>query len=265
MTTDQSAPPVFRSAIDGWRDAFTAFARMPVTFSVAVLAALALNALTIPSTLRELEPPFEPSFYVITFADGLMKGFLLTPVAIAVHRHVLLGEITGRYRISPTNSRFLRFFLFTIVFQFLTLIPIMLMGVVTMVSGWVAFVLGLFAFFAFIIAVIFALRLLILFPAIAVDAPATAWRNALLDTEGHSWRVLFIVLVAGIPSLLLYAPLKQLLQLQIGSSAAGMAILVIVRSVYPVLTIAVYAAIASRLYLAFSDRLGRPFGIASAS
>ena len=47
----------------------------------------------------------------------MVNSLLLIPAAIAVHRYVLLGEITGRYQLSPTSPRFQHFFLFAVVFE----------------------------------------------------------------------------------------------------------------------------------------------------
>src|SRR5262249_44949505 len=44
------------------------------------------------------------------FVEGVVRAFLLTPYAIAVHRFIILGEKTTSYRIAPAEPRFRHFF-----------------------------------------------------------------------------------------------------------------------------------------------------------
>src|SRR5437762_12569295 len=111
------APSVFRSAVTGWRDAFAAVARMPITFGVAIAAIIALSGISIflfPIPDKEFNIP---GILLSTLVFMLVQAFLLTPVAIAVHRYVLLSEITPVYRLNPAETRFRRFYLFTLVIQ----------------------------------------------------------------------------------------------------------------------------------------------------
>jgi len=262
--TDGNGPSLVGSAVTAWRDAFDAAGRMPVPFGIAILAVLVLNALSLPFIPAKPEDPNGPGLQFLGFVVGLAQGFLLTPIAIAVHRYVLLGELTGSYRLSPADPRFRRFFLFTVVIQALMAVPGMLMSVAGGASGVTAFIVGLAAFVLLVVAAIVSLRTLILFPAIAVDAPGAEWNNALQDTKGHSWRVFFIVLLTAIPAVAIYAPLYWWLWFPAGPSAAGGVILALVQSVFGVLMIAAFAAMASRLYRVIGDRLGRPPGVAAA-
>ena len=69
-----------------------------------------------------------------------------------------------------------------------------------------------FIFFVLlVIATIASLRLLIVFPAIAVDARGADWRNAMADTKGHTWRVFFTVLATTLPALVITVPLYFML------------------------------------------------------
>ena len=40
--------------------------------------------------------------------------------------------------------------------------------------------------------------MIILLPAVAVDAPGASWSGAMADTRGYTWRILFIVLLAAL-------------------------------------------------------------------
>jgi hypothetical protein len=264
MATDQNKPSVFAAAVTGWRDAFSAVAKMPVLFGIAVVAVIALNILSLPFIPRRLDEIHGPGIQFLGFVVELAQGFLLTPVAIAVHRFVLLGEIAGGYRLNPADPRFQRFFIFTVVVQVLMAVP-GVFGTIDFGSGWVTALVRFIGVMLFIVAAVVSLRTLILFPAIAVDAPAAAWNNALSDTKGHSWRVFFIVVVMGLPAIVIYAPLEWWVWWSQQPSTARIAAAGILQSVFGVLMIAAFAAMASRLYLVIADRLGRPLGLAPAT
>jgi hypothetical protein len=114
----------------------------------------------------------------------------------------------------------------------------------------------------FVLVITIQLRLLMLFPAIAVDAPAADWRNAMADTKGHTWRVLFVMLVTWLPILILarLLPYWFVHPIEPGSFLLRLA-WAIFDAAAEVLAIAAFAVAASRLFYAFSARLGRPAGL----
>jgi hypothetical protein len=262
MATDGGGPSVLGSALTAWRDAFAAATRMPVLFGIAILAVIVLSVLSLPFVPGSPGEPLGPLQEVLGFVVGLVQGFLLTPIAIAVHRYVLLGELAGSYRLTPADPRFRRFFLFTVLIQILMAVPGTLMSAAGSASGAVAFVIGLAGFVLLVVAAIVSIRTLILFPAIAVDSPAAEWSNALRDTKGHSWLVFFIVVVVSLPALVIFVPLYLWLWFPAGPTGVGVAVVALAQSIFGVLMIAAYAAVASRLYLAYADRLGHPPGLA---
>lgn len=265
MESGPSRPTIIAWAVTAWRDALAAASAMPVVLGIAMVAVLTLNALALPFIPRDVETPTGAGTQAVTFAVGLAQGFLLTPLAIAVHRFVLLGERAGSYQLEPSEPRFRRFFLFTIVLQLLLDIPGALMGLAGKMSGLAAGVSGLAVFVLFVIAAILALRTLILFPAIAVDAPGAEWSNALRDSKGHSWRVLFILIAASVPIFVVYLPVFFLFWWPSGPTGVGTVVLVVVEAVWIVFATAAYAALASRLFMALAERLARPPDAPSAS
>jgi hypothetical protein len=247
--------------ITAWRDAFDAVSKMPVALSIATLAVLALIAVTAP-LLERVEVGGE----LLGFLVGIVQGFLLTPVAIAVHRFVLLGERAGGYRLDPREPRFWRFFVFTVIIQVIIAVPSALVGAIDNVSGPLAAVVGVLGFALLIVALIVMLRTLILFPAIAVDAKGTDWGNALRDSKGHSWRLLFIVIVVGTPLIVVYLPFFFWLWWPDGPTGTGAIVMAVLEAVETVLATAAYAALASRLFAALGDRLtGSPAGASAQS
>jgi cytochrome bd-type quinol oxidase subunit 2 len=240
--------------VTAWRDAFAAAHQMPVVLGVAMLAVLALNVLSTPIIPREVGAPSGLGVETISFVVGLVQGFLLTPVAIAVHRFVLFGEREASYRLEPANPRFRRLFFFTMVIQILIAIPAAVVGLMPMQRGSSAGFILLAVFFLF--TAIVMLRTLILFPAIAADAPGADLNNAWRDSKGHSWRILFIVI--AVPIVVVYAPMFYWLLRPSGPSLGGTAVMVVVESAETVIATAAYAAVASRLFMALADRLAGP-------
>lgn len=247
-------PRITETAMLGWRDAFAAFFRMPLVFGTAILAVLLLNVVTLP-----LMPPPKQDPGLADHAIGgivaVVQGFLMTPVAIAVHRFVLLDELTPNYALRPTQLRFMRFFAFTVVFQLLMTVPAIVMSATGKAGGWVAGIGGFVGFVLFVAAVILSLRLLILFPAIAVDTPGARWNNALLDSKGTAWRTFSIALLCSLPMIAAMLPLYYLLAWPDGPGMAGGIALSLAQAAIGVFGIAAFAAIASHLFAAYSDRL----------
>ncbi len=253
MASEQN-PPVFGTAVEAWRYAFAGFSRMPILFGSAMLAVFVLNAATLPLAPAPNEEP-TVGIQLLGLVVTVVQGFLLAPVAIAMHRLVLLGELTAGYRPDPSDRRFMTFFVFSAVFQLMMDVPATLMALAGKGGGALGGIMMFVFFVVMIAAVIVALRVLILFPAIAVDAPGAQWRNAYFDTKGHTWRVLGIVVLAALPALMVAMPLFFLIGWPDGPGVGGGTLLAIVQSIVSVLMIAALAAAASRLFMAYSDRL----------
>jgi hypothetical protein len=233
---------------------------MPTVLGVAFLAVLALNVVHV--LIIPLEPgPIGLGLEILAFILGVAQGLLLTPAAIAVHRFVLLGERTAQYRLDLSDPRFRQFFFFTVMLQIFLTIPSLVMTQGMKASGFTAGLSWLVGSVLLVLAMMMMLRTLILFPAIAVDTPGAGWGNALQDSKGYSWRLLFIVIAVAIPMMVPYLPTVVWLTKPSGQSLVGMAILAVVNAVEIVAGIAAYAALASRIFLALADRLGRPPGV----
>jgi hypothetical protein len=113
--------------------------------------------------------------------------------------------------------------------------------------------------------ILVTLRTLILFPAIAVEAPGVGWNNALLDTKGHVWRMLVLVIVTAIPAVAVGVLKLFLLGHAIPAGVVGKAILIVLSGVETTVVMAVFAALASRIFLVLANRLaGQAAGPAQA-
>ena len=252
MAGDQEKPSVIRWAGTAWRDTAVVIQQIPIVLTVGALIVILVHVLAETLVLPK-RTGIGFGRDLLVFILDLIEGFLLVPVAIAVHRFILLGERTPSYRLNPAEPRFRRFFLFTVVIQIIFFIPGVAISLAEAVSGWVQPVVVVVMLLLGFYAVVIMLRTLILFPAIAVDAAGAEWSNALRDTNGHAWRMFFMLVAAGVPiiamavvSSWLWPDDPRMPGAVIAS--AGDAVLITLVTV-------LYAALASRMFAALGERL----------
>jgi hypothetical protein len=195
------------------------------------------------------------------FVASGVQAFLLTPCMIAAHRFIILGEVTPRYRLEPRAPRFQLFFLWSLALSLGYWVPSFGLAVLPQVMPY-ALVAGSALFIVAVFAVIVSFRLMILFPAVAVDAPGATWDNALADTKGHVWRMLFITLLSGLPAgIALIAVLALVASAGlIGEGTPGVAgvfLSALLDGAVGTIGLTLAIAIASRLYEQLGDRVNR--------
>ena len=259
MMASGDKPPIVGTAVAAWRDAFAAIAAMPVisgTTFVLMLIVSGVSAALLP--VREAAEA-GAALQLASAITSIIQAFLLAPLAIAVHRYVLLGEISTGFAVEPSNPRYLRFVGFAVVLNVLMVVPGIIFAVLpadgpNMALGAVGFLL---AFVLFIVIAIVTLRRVILFPAIAIDATGAGWANARNDTKGHTWRVFFIMVCVSIPVIAISAPLFWMLMKPPGVTLGSQIIFVVLSSCLQIPAIAAFAAAASHIFRALADRLAR--------
>jgi hypothetical protein len=245
-------PPIIGSAITAWRDALHAVRAMKAVAGIAFLLTMAVSA-----------PEAAVNAYLFSGEDGgwakevtgvvflAVRNLVATPFAIAVHRHLLLGETMQRYSLDISNPRLLRFFAFVMALDLAFSLP-----------GWISPELRSWASVVlFFLVTGVALRCVMIFPAIAVDAAGASLRNAWLDAKGHSWRISWIVLITAAPIIGI-----MILGVLLIIWLPGLVEKIVVAVIDPLMTfwmITGVAAAASRLYAVYGDRLGRPASLRS--
>jgi len=231
------------------RDVLRAFYAMPKLVGIVafIIVAQALLDVIVVNRLIPRESLFGHDIVLI------VQEFLITPFLIAVHRFIILGEVTPNYVLQPYSARFQMFFGWQVVVLVATRIsePLILMLGKKNPVGYpiVAFIL---------IAVVVAVtRMTILFPAIAVDAPGTTLRNAIRDTKGHGWYIFFLFLFSCVP-IVVVAIVAASISLRLFGAVAGRVLILLVTGAAVVALLAIAVAIASRLYLALGEDVNRP-------
>lgn len=171
-------------------------------FALRMLAASAFLILVALSAVEEFVPQglWDQNFTgeVLDLADDAIWALLLTPIVIAVHRFVIQDVVTPGYTLSLGDPVYQRFFVWLFALKVLSGLPFDLLGVMQM-FGWPlwASTLGLVA--ALVAAIGLSLRLMILLPALAVQAPGATVSHALADSKGQALRLSAIVILALIP------------------------------------------------------------------
>jgi len=106
--------------------------------------------------------------------------------------------------------------------------------------------------------IIVTLRLTIIFPAVAVDAPGATWRNVMADTKGYVWRIFLFGLVACLPLIVPALVLGALVGTgtRTGSWIVN-ALTITFAAVLGVVALTLFIVFASRLYLWIGNRTKR--------
>src|SRR5215470_1342684 len=165
MNADTPENPFSRFSVRAtWLDLRDALSALRTPALIVFLILFALNLVRWRITpLNSLTGGFvlEDLFY------EAVNAFLMTPYAIAVHRFIILGERTMSYRIAPAEPRFRRFFGWSLALSVLAYEPVTIVDMLpgpTSLTFLLTAVLGIAAF-------VVGIRAIVLFPAIAVDAP----------------------------------------------------------------------------------------------
>ena len=243
--------PILRSVTTAYRDAWNAISAMPALAVAALVITLAISVLEYVLPLRALV--LTSLGALITFLLSIAQNFLITPVIIAVHRFIVLGEVTPGYVLEPRQRRFQLFFGWLLA---LTTVASLMRLAVTAFAGLSFGILFAFELVSAIAMTVVTLRLMILFPAIAVDAAGATAANAWADSRGSAWRIFLISFVTLLPVLVVVLLLYQFFGIapRAGSGPAAIAGLVF-GGVANVFLLIVFVAIASRLFQSLAVRL----------
>ena len=175
-------------------------------------------------------------------------GFVIAPYLIAVHRFIILGEVTKRYDLTPEDPRFRRFFGWTIVFALLSAAPAILTSILPL-----GFLRPLLTLILAIGVLVVTLRLILVLPAVAVDSDRVTWQNAMADTDGYAGRIFLIGLVAALPVAIVAGILAGIFT-SFGFIVFAL-VAVLIEAAAGCIIISLLVVIASRVYEWLGDRV----------
>jgi hypothetical protein len=190
------APGIWKAAALVWCDTGHVLRKLPVLTFVALLIVLALELVIfyIPAAVWRHVP------MTLLFAGWFVAHpFLLTPYLIAVHRFIILGEATAIYRLVPTDKRFQRYFVWSLVPAAMIPAASVLIHLISFDMSLPSVISTIAAVVALAVMAVVAARIITLFPAVAADAPDASLGRAIADTKGNTWRVFSIFLLAALP------------------------------------------------------------------
>jgi hypothetical protein len=218
-----------------------------------IMLATSVAAELVPQRLWDQELTGE----ALGLAQNAGEAFLLTPIVIAIHRFVILDKITPNYTVPIGEPVFGIFFAWLLALKVLIGLPFDLLGVLQTLD-WSPPASALAIALALIAAVGVSLRLTILLPALAVEAPGATPPHALADTKGHVLRLLALFFLALAPWLA--AAIGGVLLLDRGAMITGspLAMLSLVMGgVLQTITLSLTAVIASHAFMAFAAQVKR--------
>jgi hypothetical protein len=237
--------PVMRAV----RVAYGDLGRLLVTMPTLVLIALAIDLAA--DLTRLFGPPRGMPMLAYGAVIGLGENWLLTPFFIAVHRFILADEVADHYRLDPQDRRFVRFFTWSLLLWLMLALPPLVIHVPALPLAEISPVTAISTLAIWsILAALVSVRLMVLFPAIAVDAPGATAANALADMQGFAVDVFLICAIATVP-------IVTIDHVLFGVRAPTLAALI----VEPLANLAVRVlliVIASRAFQALGDRVLRP-------
>jgi len=184
-------------------------------------------------------------------------AFLLTPVFITVHRFVILGEVMSTYKLPVNEPVFRIFFGWLLALKVLVGLPIDLLGILQALN-WSLRATTLAFAAALVAAVAVSLRLTILLPALAVEAPGATPSRALADTKGKALQILTLFFLALLPWLA--ADIGGVLLLGPGVQIAGTPrsmMFLVMGGVLQTITLTLTAVIASYAFMALAAQVKR--------
>jgi hypothetical protein len=134
-------------------------------------------------------------------AFDAVEAFFALPYVIAVHRFIILGETTARYRLALASPVLKRFFLLSLAVLLFDNAPLIVSTMLPeLKTGWSIIGRVADAISIWLILAI-SLPLIILFPAVAVDGPDAGWR-LVVAAWGHWWRIFLINVMVMTPLVL---------------------------------------------------------------
>jgi hypothetical protein len=244
---------IIRSVITAYGDVGRILRAMPKVIIFALLLVFAIKVLedVVPASVWEAPVVGELAGLVVSAA----QDFCLTPVLIAIHRFIILNEVTPGYDPNPGAPGFLPFFgwLFalSVMSAFVFSVPELSSAI-----GLSAAAALVPTFVVLIAALIVSMRLTILFPAIAVGARGASASNALADSKGHAISIALIFLLALLPFVALALGITFLLGpgVRNPTTVAGH-IVVVTGAVIHLMIVTFGGAIASRVFRALAHRV----------
>ena len=188
--------PIMRTltvAYRDWRHALVAL-RLLVLCTFLILVALDAIAELVPQSLWGQNLIGQ----ALDLAANAIWAILLTPVVVAVHRYVIQDVMTPGYTLPLGDLIYQKVCVWLFALKVLSGLPFDLLGVMQALE-WPLWASTLGFVVTLVAAIGLSLRLAILLPALAVQAPGATAVHALADSKGQALRLAAIFFLALMP------------------------------------------------------------------
>jgi hypothetical protein len=199
----------------------------------------------------------EISGTALGLVEDAIRALPLTPIVIAIDRFVILGEVTTGYGIDVGAPAFRLFFIWLFAPKVLVGLPYELLGVLQ-TRGYPLWGTTIVLLVVLIVVIAVALRLSVLFPAIAAETPGATAAHAFADTKGQALRLFAVFVLALLPWFAAVAVIVVVLGrgVSVAGSAPAMAALV-VGAIAQTAVISLIAVIASHAFMFLAAHVKR--------
>ena len=204
-----------------WNSTLSAMRAMPALFLAAFFVAILLSlALTFTrlDRLAHLGIFSAPRDLALAIASILAWSALTAPVAVAMHRFVLLNQTTNSVlSFTPRHTRL--FFIWAAALQ-------LMYGAVRGIGGllsWHQF--SLMRIVAIIAVLVVSVHLAMIFPAVAIEDGSDDWQTRIARSwrqmQGNSWLFIRAAIIAFLPMIVLWV-IVAIVMVMFGAMARGM-------------------------------------------
>ena len=193
---------------------------------------------------------------VLSEAFNLMCKIATLPLEIAIFRLLILDEAEPGYPFAMSTVRFRRMLGWTIGLWAFTSVP----GYVVEVVPSTTTAAAVIAVMMVVIGLVVLIRLSLLLPAIAVDAPGASIGNSVADTKGHAWMIVkpyLTIVVVFVLIVMAAAALAGLTGMRgaSGSFAKGSVASSVFIGVVAFVALCAGTIVAARLFMSLGERL----------
>lgn len=251
--TPRTRPAILRTTWRAWASTAAAMRAMPLAFlltaAASVLVAAAIERLTGPTVVLPPPQPAPPApaaipLLLAALASSFAYALVAAPLAVAMHRFVVLGERPPLLPLRPL-SRMLRYAAWVTLLGISASLPfIFLEGATPVLTG--------VASLASLVLMVATVRLTLLLPQIATRTPGQPLRTFWADTRWRFWNTATVLALSVMPAL----PLPYLITLAVHGRITEATLFESfdnpIVSVLNALWVAAAAAAASWLFLEYS-------------
>lgn len=252
-----STLPILKTAIASWSMTFRALAAMPGLAAVT-LVLLASHGATFPHSLDvEAIDALPRAAFITTF-----RMVIVLPLTIAVFRYALLHENQAASGLGIARLRFpgaLRLAQFAILYDAAMSLLIGLLDPLIKDDLQLAAAVVLMLTLG---VIVFGLWAAMYMPALAASAPHATLSNALHDAKTRLPTIFLIALPVFVPMIAAFTLVGWITKAPDNASFVALLVSGLAKGVLDTVNAALSAAMASYIYVAFADRLGRPATVA---